>query len=228
MKKTTITKKPTGRPSKFSKPVRDRIIQAIGAGCTYDLAADYAGISRKTLWDWLKKGQDPKNKEYVTFRTDIKRAEAEGAISNLGTIKQASVKDWKAAAWLLERRHHFHRDGVSMQEPQEEVHLPSNPLDLLKEQAKDLKSSMMKAEQSQSWQAYAALQRQLLQVVQQIRLIEAEEGLTDEMEGLTDEQLLQEITNAIVSLPPILRQRLESNIGDTGSNILKFKTRGEE
>jgi hypothetical protein len=34
----------------------------------------------------------------------------------------------------------------------------------------------------------------------------------DELDGLTDEQLLSEITSAIVSLPPILRQRLEGTI----------------
>ncbi len=92
-----------------------------------------------------------------------------------------------------------------------EVELPSNMLELLRMQARELKASMMKAESSQSWQAYAALQRQLLTVVQQIRQIEAEEGMGDELDGLTDEQLLAEITSAIVSLPPILRQRLEGS-----------------
>jgi hypothetical protein len=32
------------------------------------------------------------------------------------------------------------------------------------------------------------------------------------MDGLTDDQLLAEIEGAIVSLPPILRQRLEESI----------------
>jgi hypothetical protein len=82
---------------------------------------------------------------------------------------------------------------------------------------------MAKAESSQSWQAYAALQRQLLQVVQQIRQIEAEEGLGDDLDGLTDEQLLSEITSAIVSLPPILRQRLEGTI-TTMQDIIKLPT----
>jgi len=78
---------------------------------------------------------------------------------------------------------------------------------------------MAKAESSESWQAYAALQRQLLQVVAQIRQIESEEGMMDELDGLTDDQLVQEITAAIISLPPILRQRLESDIGNLGNVI---------
>ena len=143
---------------------------------------------------------------------------------HLGNIQQASVKDWKASAWMMERRHGFHRDGVQNQQPKEEATtLPSNMLELLREQAKDLKRSMDKAESSQSWQAFAALQRQLLQVVQQIRQIEAEEGMGDEMDGLTDEQLLSEITGAIISLPPILRQRLEANIQDLSNVVAVIK-----
>jgi len=86
---------------------------------------------------------------------------------------------------------------------------------------------MAKAESSESWQAYAALQRQLLQVVAQIRQVEAEEGMQDEMDGLTDEQLLQEISNAIISLPPILRQRLETDIGNMG-NVIQITKKSAE
>ena len=213
-----MTKK-KGRPSKFTKARRERIIKAIAAGCTYEMAADYAGISRTTLWSWLRQGEDPKKKTYCTFLNEVKSAEIEGAIVHLGTITQASAKDWKASAWMLERRHGYSKDRP--QQTQEEVQpdIPSNTLELLRQQAIDLKRGMAKAEASESWQAYAALQRQLLQVVAQIRQIESEEGMMDELDGLTDDQLLQEITSAIVSLPPILRQRLESDIGNLGNVI---------
>jgi len=205
--------KPIGRKSKFTGPVKDRIIEALRAGTTYEIAAQFAGISRSTLYEWIKKGEQEETGPYRTFSDNIKKAEAEGAVVHLGTIAQASAKDWKAAAWILERRHGYSKEGVMRaEEPSKEMELPSNMLELLKMQAVELRGSMAKAESSQSWQAYAALQRQLLQVVQQIRQIEAEEGLGDELEGLTDEQLLSEITSAIVSLPPILRQRLEGTI----------------
>lgn len=203
-----------GRPSKFKKPIKDLIIKAISSGATYELAADYSGITRSTLWAWLKKGEDPKNKSFHTFLNDVKRAEGEGLIHHLSNIKLASDKDWKASAWLLERRHGYSKAGFHKKEEQKEVVLPSNTLDLLREQAKDLKRSMNKAESSESWQAYAALQRQFLSVIQQIRQIEAEEGLGDEMDGITDDQLINEITGAIVSLPPILRQKVEGIIFD--------------
>ncbi len=212
--------KPKGRKSKFTAPVKTRIIEALRAGTTYEIAAQYAGISRSTLYEWIKKGENTASGTYRTFYDNIKKAEAEGAVVHLGTISQASKKDWKAAAWLLERRHGYSKEGVMRAEEQiKEVELPSNMLELLRMQARELKASMMKAESSQSWQAYAALQRQLLTVVQQIRQIEAEEGMGDELDGLTDEQLLAEITSAIVSLPPILRQRLEGSFSSMNNVI---------
>ena len=202
-----------GRRSKFTKERKERIIQAIGAGCSYEMAADYAGITRSTLWAWMKKGEEGKDRNYQTFLNDIKTAEIEGAMANLGTIQEASQKDWKAAAWILERRHGYSKDGMKSTRPKEEpVKMPKDILGLLRETAKDLKESANNAKESESWQAYAALQRQLLAVVSQIRQIEAEEGMADEMDGLSDEQLLSEIEGAIVSLPPILRQRLEDSI----------------
>ena len=215
--------KPKGRKSKFTTPVKDRIIEALRAGTTYEITAQYAGISRSTLFEWIKKGEKEEDTAYRTFYDNIKKAEAEGAVVHLGTIAQASAKDWKAAAWILERRHGYSKEVVMKVEEQEkEIELPSSMLELLRMQARELRTSMAKAESSQSWQAYAALQRQLLQVVQQIRQIEAEEGLGDELEGLTDEQLLSEITAAIVALPPILRQRLEGTISNN-DKIIKIQ-----
>lgn len=221
-----MTQKKKGRPSKFTKDRRERIVQAIQAGCTYEMAADYAGVTRSTLWNWLKKGEDPKEKTYCTFLDQVKKAEVEGAMVHLGTIAQASQKDWKASAWMLERRHGYSRDGIQRKE-EPVVELPTNTLELLRDQAVDLKKSMMKAESSESWQAFAALQRQFLQVVTQIKQIEAEEGMMDEMDGLSDEQLVQEITAAIISLPPILRQRLESDIQGLGNVVHINSVKGD-
>lgn len=210
-----MTKPTRGRPSKFTKQRKERILEAIRAGCTYEVASDYAGITRSTLWAWIKKGELGKDKNYQTFLNEIKKAESEGCISLLGTIKQASLKDWKAGAWILERRYGYSRDGVKNSRPEKNTpEIPSNTLEILRNQAKELKTALAKAEEAESWQAYSALQRQFLSVIQQIRQIEAEEGMSDEMEGLSDEQLLAEITGAIISLPPILRQRLEGQIAE--------------
>ena len=209
-----------GRKTKFTKVIREKILESLALGATIQMACDAAGISRTTFYDFLKKAES-QGGQYRTFSNNVNKASAEGALQLLGVVQAASERDWKAGAWILERRYGYHRDGIDNSRKKQEIILPENPIDVLKMQAKELKGAMGNAEASQSWQAYAALQRQFLAVITQIRQIEAEEGSGDEMDGLTDEQLLHEITSAIISLPPILRQRLESSVRDLG-NVVKI------
>jgi len=212
-----------GRKSRICTEIIDRIAEALATGATFDIASKYGGISRNTLYEWMKRGELAKSGIFQELHDKINKALGEGAVHNLQNVHLAAKKgDWKASAWILERRHGYRRDGsaAATKEAASEE-LPKDPLEILKQQAKELKKTMAKAESSQSWQAYAALQRQFLTVVMQIRQIGMEDGSGDEMDGLTDEQLLSEITNAIVSLPPILRQRLESNFADL-SNVIEI------
>ena len=137
----------------------------------------------------------------------------------LALIQDHATKDWKAAAWVMERRHGFVKDGRIDTQQTEKAELPNDTYELLKQQATDLNDAINRAQAAESWQAYAALQRQLLQVVANIRQIEAERQMGDDMEGLTDEQLITEITNAIITLPPVLRQRLERNVQELANVI---------
>ncbi len=100
------------RRSKFNDEARRRIIQAIQTGCTYDLAAQYAGITRGTLWLWLQKGEEQKSGAYRTFLNDFKKAEARCCVGSLAIIQKAAQEGtWQAAAFLLERRFGYHKDG---------------------------------------------------------------------------------------------------------------------
>ena len=214
-----------GRKSKFNKGVVAAIIEALTLGGTVQMACDFSGISKSTYYQWITKGEKQKSGQFKTFVQQVKEASAKGAMAHLGTIFKASKSDWKASAWLLERRYGYQKNGTVAQDYVADIELPDNTIDILKEQARELKKSMAKAELSQSWQAYAALQRQFITVITQIRQIEAEEGSGDELDGLTDEQLLFEITNAIISLPPILRQRLESSVKDMNNVIVIGETK---
>ena len=83
---------------------------------------------------------------------------------------------------------------------------------------------MTKAKDSGSWQAYAALQRQMVSLLSELRALDAEEGAIDQYDSITDEQVLSEIVNTIIALPPVLRQRVESDLRSlVGSNIVSFK-----
>ena len=89
-------------------------------------------------------------------------------------------------------------------------------------QADELRVAIKKAEAAESWQAYSALQRQLLSVLVQIRQITTEDDNT--FEDLTDEQILGEISTMVSILPPVLKQRLVDEIAGLESpNIKIFK-----
>jgi len=211
--KPTTTKPTTQKKlGKFEK-VRGVIVEAIANGASYRMACNVAGIVDSTFYTWMATGRDNPDTEFATFRSEVLQAESQQGQKMLALIQQHAVKDWKAAAWVLERRHGFTRDGRVNTDQVKNVDIPKDTYDLLKQQAADLYSAVQQAEQSESWQAYAALQRQLLTVVQQIRAIDSENAMNTEI-GLTDEQMITEITNTILTLPPILRQRLEAFIVD--------------
>ena len=110
---TKPTGEPVGRPSLLKDPVRSAILAAVRTGCPYKFAAEAAGISARTLHEWLRHGKEDISlkKHTSTFAVllrDIKGAEAQGIAYRLRIIQRASKKQWQAAAWTLERVHPAH------------------------------------------------------------------------------------------------------------------------
>ena len=200
---------------------------AIRQGCTYEAGASAIGVSVMTVYHWLRLGKKAtrKNDKYLKFLKAVKKAEHERQQFLLAQILEASNKDWKAAAWLLERRDGFRKDAVWKEEPEDDTtkkDQPSTPLELFKSQAEDLEDAMQQAKQAQSWQAYAALQRQYITVLDSIRTIEAEEGAIDSLDSASDEILKTETVNAIINLPPVLRQNIIEELSRF-SNVIPMK-----
>lgn len=100
-----------GRPTKLNEEVQRKICEALLLGCTYSIAAFYAGISERALFEWMTRGKEQNGDIYIRFYAAVKQAEAQSAIRSLATIHQ-SARDgnWTAAAWLLERRHGYTRE----------------------------------------------------------------------------------------------------------------------
>jgi transposase len=200
---------------------------AIRQGCTYQAGASAIGVSVDTIYSWLRQGRAAtrKNDKYLKFLKAVKKAEHERQQFLLAQILEASNKDWKAAAWLLERRDGFRKDAVWKEEPDDDTtkkNQPSTPLELFQSQAEDLEDAMQQAKQAQSWQAYAALQRQYITVLDSIRSIEAEEGQIDSLDSASDEILKVETVNAIINLPPVLRQNIIEELSRF-SNVIPMK-----
>jgi hypothetical protein len=94
-----------GRRTKLTPEIQSKLVQAISLGTSYEAAATYAGVSRETVRSWLRRGERETRGIYHEFAEAMKVADGKATVACLATIRSAAQNDWKAAAWLLERRH---------------------------------------------------------------------------------------------------------------------------
>lgn len=95
------------RPPKLTPELQQKIVKAIQAGAYVETAAAFAGIHKDTFYDWMRRGarNAGRDKPYREFSDAVQKAMAEAEVKDIHTIDVAAKKDWKAAAWKLERRH---------------------------------------------------------------------------------------------------------------------------
>ena len=91
-------KKPQGRPSKKIPKYVEPLLENLRSGMSYDAACSLANLSRSTVEKWRQNDEDFN----AEFEAAIDYAEAVmiKEIKRLGNEKS----DWRAIAWLLERR----------------------------------------------------------------------------------------------------------------------------
>lgn len=92
-----------GRKTKLTPEVQAKVVRAIKAGNYAEVAARHAGIDIATYMRWKVKGEEGRE-PYRAFREAIHDAEAYAQQRAVGVISRAMSKDWKAAAWYLERK----------------------------------------------------------------------------------------------------------------------------
>ena len=93
-----------GRPTKFTPDVTSRILAAVRAGNYIETAAAWAGVSKQTIYEWLRTGSRQEKGPYRDFSDAVGMALAHAEISDLSNIGDAAKTNWQAAAWRLERR----------------------------------------------------------------------------------------------------------------------------
>ena len=110
-----------GRPTKRTPERENLLLLAIAKGLPLKAACKLAGLGFTTFDDWRE--------EDSFFAQKIEFAEAQAIERNLALIQRAALKDWKAAAWILERRHPemFARPEVQLNQ-HVSVQAPSNDL----------------------------------------------------------------------------------------------------
>lgn len=124
----------TGRRAKLTPDRHTKIVQSIKVHAFHSHAAQYAGISPKTLQRWLERGAKESKGAYRELYDAVVEAEGVAAVASLGRINEAAARgDWKAAAWLLQHRFRaqygndpdHHQDGLVAGEAIEPLALPS-------------------------------------------------------------------------------------------------------
>lgn len=96
-----------GRPSKYSQEALDAICRSVRLGLSYERAAENAGIAQSTLSQWMQKERNG-HPRYQGLNDALAKARAEGETRLIARVIKAGEEDWRAAAWILERRHPEH------------------------------------------------------------------------------------------------------------------------
>ena len=94
-----------GRPSKLTDALQTQIVADVKAGNYAEIAAKRAGIGEKTFYRWMAWGEQSRPR-YAEFRQAIRDAEGHAEARAVTVIAAEMAKDWKAAAWYLERKFH--------------------------------------------------------------------------------------------------------------------------
>jgi transposase len=93
------------RPSKLTPDIQQRIGENIALGMTYRLAAEAAGITYKTLNQWMQRGKNSTSGKYYQFAQHIKKCNADGARILLEKLNDAAkAGNCTVCMWILSRR----------------------------------------------------------------------------------------------------------------------------
>ena len=94
-----------GRRSKLTPEVQEKVVSAIRAGNYANVSAEYAGISERTFYRWLQRGQEAKSGRYRQFWLSVKKAESESEVRAVAIVQKHMDSNWQAAMTYLERKH---------------------------------------------------------------------------------------------------------------------------
>ena len=118
-----IKKKPAkkpGRPTLLNPTRQAALLEAIEQGMPLKQAAAIAGMSYDTLNAWQKRGENESApSEYRQFCQLLRHSQAVAMQVHLSSICDSAKRDWRAAAWMLERR--FPEDFARQQQLEHSV-----------------------------------------------------------------------------------------------------------
>lgn len=125
---------PFKKAIKLDKALIKRICNLIMAGNRIETAYLVCGVSRAQFSIWCERARGRPKTIYGMLVDNLQTAVAIADIRDLQVIDRAAQKEWKAAAWRLERRSHKHfgqrqtveHTGVVDAAPQVVITIPAN------------------------------------------------------------------------------------------------------
>lgn len=90
---------------KLTEALQAAICKAIKKGNYGEVAAEAAGVSRRTFWRWMARGKRSPRGHFGRFRHAVLVAENEEETELVGYIRSGAKEDPKCAEWLLARKH---------------------------------------------------------------------------------------------------------------------------
>jgi transposase-like protein len=114
-------KKRVGAPSILTDELQQKLCSLLSIGTSIEDACTECGISDSTFHKWKQRALEKKERKYLQFLQAVDKAKVQSKLKCLITmdkqanganavykdgklVKPAIEADWRAAAWLLERR----------------------------------------------------------------------------------------------------------------------------
>lgn len=89
-----------GRPTTLTPEIRDKILHALSKGNYRTVAAQYAGVSYKTLKSWLTRGKKEPDTIYGEFLASVLETETKAEIDAVGKLIEEPKDPRFIIEWL--------------------------------------------------------------------------------------------------------------------------------
>ena len=88
----------------LTESIANRLVDLVRRGNFLAVACKACGVTPSQLHKWLERGHSG-DSHYRDFALRLHAAQAEAEIDLVETLNEAASRDWKAAAWKLERKY---------------------------------------------------------------------------------------------------------------------------
>lgn len=102
----TVDRRRPGRLSLCTVEACQKICYALAVGGSWQLAADYAGVGRSTVDDWIARGQRAVEGPYYDFAIRARKAKASPSIRALAVLNRLALNGHVQAAMVLFKLSH--------------------------------------------------------------------------------------------------------------------------